>query len=326
MRCALLGPTPGSLPSSSMRSCTAPSYTRRAYDLATHACRSAAAPGSRAAASRRGPPRRTSTESPASSSAAATSSSARSRSAATRDDRLAAVDDRRPRPRRRRARAVSSSVTAPGAVARSRPVARSCWRWPQGSSLTARAQCPQVSPVAWNRWVVDMGARLSDADRRAGGLGRQLVVGVGALLAGEAGDGVHDLVGEQAARPARRASRQGCRVDRPAEGDPHPRQPREAARPTGCTWSVPTRPTGTTGTPGGEGEPGDPGAALVEPAVARAGALGVDAERRAPPAARAGRRRATPAPRARSAGRRGWRWSSRRSPAGPPRSRPVPVK
>ena len=33
MRWALLGPTPGSLPSSSMRSWTAPSYTGRAYDL-----------------------------------------------------------------------------------------------------------------------------------------------------------------------------------------------------------------------------------------------------------------------------------------------------
>src|SRR4051794_568099 len=46
MRCALLGPTPGSLPSSSMRSWTAPSYTRRDYDLGTTVS-SGAAPGCR---------------------------------------------------------------------------------------------------------------------------------------------------------------------------------------------------------------------------------------------------------------------------------------
>src|SRR6478609_8851635 len=52
IRCALLGPTPGSLPSSSMRSWTAPSYTRRDYDLtSTLSC--AAAPGCRWAVSRR---------------------------------------------------------------------------------------------------------------------------------------------------------------------------------------------------------------------------------------------------------------------------------
>src|SRR6476660_4277295 len=46
IRCALLGPTPGSLPSSSMRSWTAPSYTRRAYDLAS-TLSPGAAPGCR---------------------------------------------------------------------------------------------------------------------------------------------------------------------------------------------------------------------------------------------------------------------------------------
>src|SRR6478609_1608995 len=46
IRCALLGPTPGSLPSSSMRSWTAPSYTRRDYDLAPTVS-SGAAPGCR---------------------------------------------------------------------------------------------------------------------------------------------------------------------------------------------------------------------------------------------------------------------------------------
>ena len=48
--------------------------------------------------------------------------------------------------------------------------------------------------------------------------------------------------------------------------------------PGGATTSVPTTATGITGHLGLERQPGDAGLAAVEPAVVRAGALGVDAE------------------------------------------------
>src|SRR6478735_5157969 len=145
------------------------------------------------------------------------------------------------------------------------------------SWLTARAQCPQVSPVASNLRVVDTVRSSSDADRRAGRPGRQLVVRVGPLLAGQGGDGIHDLVGEQAARLPGGQVGEGRGVDGPAEGDPHPRQPGKA-RPDRLHLVGAGQTDRHDRHAGGEREPGHTGAPLVEATVARAGALGVDAE------------------------------------------------
>ena len=133
------------------------------------------------------------------------------------------------------------------------------------------------------------------------------------------GDGVHHLVGELPPRPAGGQVAVGVRTDRLAEAHRHRHPgPREPAA-DGLHQVGAAQADGHDGHPGGERQPRHPRAPLVEAAVARARALGVDAERDDRRGAPRERRRGTPAPRARSAGRRGWRRCSRRSPgAGTP--------
>ena len=108
-----------------------------------------------------------------------------------------------------------------------------------------------------------------------------LVVDMGWLLAGEAPRWrPHDPVGQVATRAAcsvRRRTRPRHVIGAPNRTVSDLGQRRAGwSRPAGLVGAG--RPTGTTGARG-EGEVRDAGAAAVEPAVARAGALGVDAER-----------------------------------------------
>ena len=116
---------------------------------------------------------------------------------------------------------------------------------------------------------------------RSGRGGRPLVVDAGRLLAGEARDGAHDPVGQVTTRPAARHAvvlvRDGDRLADP-HGDVDLAQPR-AVGADRLDLLGPQQADRQDRAAGGEGEVRHAGTTAVEPAVTRAGALGVDAER-----------------------------------------------
>ena len=147
-----------------------------------------------------------------------------------------------------------------------RPV-RACRRW------TLTTSCPSASAP----WCVARRCTTPPAEP-ASGFGWSLVVRRRALLRGQGGDAVHDVVRELPPGPPG-GNPAYCFGSIGSPKRTRTRWMRGTFAPIGCTRLVPTSPTGTTMRTGRQGEPADAGPTAVEPAVPRPGALGVDAER-----------------------------------------------